>query len=165
MLFNGILQKGTELPLVNTLIEAGSNIDFQPEGAETPLIGAASLGAEEVGIRLLEAGAGPDRRGIFGETALHWAALLGEVRLVKKLIECFDLNRSGLNLEDKKYQSSPLGWAIHGWNHPPGGNCGRYPEVVMLLVASGANVQPDWMETEKVRSSPTVRAALQAASA
>src|SRR5579862_5029714 len=107
MLFEGTLKKGKELPLVDALIQAGSNLDFQSERkADTPLIGAASLGAEDVGIRLLDAGARPEIRGIFGETALHWAALLGEDRLVERLIPDSDVN-----LEDAKYNSSSLGWA------------------------------------------------------
>ena len=115
MLFNGTLEKGKELPLVEALIEAGADLNFQRERedgkkGDTPLIGAASLGAEDVGIRLLDAGAKPDLRGLFGETALHWAALLGEDRLVARLIEGSDLN-----LKDEKYKSPPLGWAIHGW--------------------------------------------------
>lgn len=87
MLFHGTLKKGgTELPLIDALIEAGADLDFQREREDgknsgRPLIGAASLGAEEVGLRLLEAGAKPARRGLFGETGLHWAAFLGEDRL------------------------------------------------------------------------------------
>jgi len=52
-----------------------------------PLNGAASLGAEDVGIRLLAAGARADLLGRFGETALHWAAYLGASRLVDRLIQ------------------------------------------------------------------------------
>ena len=72
MLFSGTLQKGNELPLVEALIQAGADLNFNKDGkSETPLIGAASLGAEDVGLRLLDAGARPDLRGLFGETALH----------------------------------------------------------------------------------------------
>src|SRR5580658_9950874 len=61
MLFEGTLKKGKELPLIEALIEAGSDLDFQKERedgkqSDTPLIGAASLAAEEVGLRLLETG-------------------------------------------------------------------------------------------------------------
>jgi hypothetical protein len=139
MLFEGKLQRGQDLPLVEALIQAGADFDFQRNGkGDTPLIGAASLGAEEVGLRLLEAGARPELRGLFGETALHWAALLGEDRLAGKLIEGADLN-----LKDEKYKSTPLGWAIHGWCDPPAGNRGRQREVVELLVAAGARVDPE----------------------
>lgn len=156
MLFNGVLQKGKELPLVDALLEAGAIVDFRKaEKRETPLIGAASLGAEDVGLRLLGAGAAPELRGDFGETAFHWAALLGEDRLAARLIEGSDLN-----LKDEKYNSSPLGWAVHGWGDPPAGNHGRQREVVVLLVAAGASVEPDWLESEKVRADPAMLAAL-----
>ena len=157
MLFEGKLQRGQELPLIDALIQAGSNLNFQKNGkGDTPLIGAASLGAEEVGLRLLDAGAKPDLRGLFGETALHWAALLGEDRLAERLIPGADLN-----LKDEKYQSPPLGWAIHGWSTPPAGNQGRQREVVMLLVAAGAKVEPEWLESEDGRANPAILAALQ----
>ena len=108
-----------------------------------------------MGLRLLGAGAAPELRGDFGETAFHWAALLGEDRLAARLIEGSDLN-----LKDEKYNSSPLGWAVHGWGDPPAGNHGRQREVVVLLVAAGASVEPDWLESEKVRADPAMLAAL-----
>ena len=157
MLFDNVLQKGKELALVEALIQAGANVNFQPEGKETPLIGAASLGAEEVGLRLLDAGARPELRGGFGETALHWAALLGEDRLAGRLIPATDLN-----LKDEKYKSTPLGWAVHGWCNPPAGNHGRQREVVVLLVAAGAKVELDLLGSEEVRTNPAILAVLSA---
>jgi hypothetical protein len=61
MLFEGKLKRGNELPLIAVLIDAGADLDFQRERedgkkGDTPLIGAASLGAEEVGLKLLHAG-------------------------------------------------------------------------------------------------------------
>ena len=46
MLFEGALQKGKELPLVEALIQAGADLDFQRnredgKKSDTPLIGAA----------------------------------------------------------------------------------------------------------------------------
>ena len=156
MLFNGILQKGKELPLVEALIQAGADLNFNKDGkSETPLIGAASLGAEDVGIFLLDAGARPEPRGLFGETALHWAAMLGQDRLVARLIP-----GSEVDLKDEKYSSPPLGWAIHGWCNPPGGNHGRQVEVVTQLVLAGATVEPGMLE--EVRSSAAMLAALRA---
>jgi len=157
MLFDGTLKKGSELPLVEALIEAGADLDFQTNGkGDTPLIGAASLAAEEVGLRLLEAGARPELTGIFGETALHWAAMLGEARLAGRLVEGTDVNR-----KDEKYKSPPLGWAIHGRYNPPTGNQGKQLEVVALLVAAGARVEPEWLESKQVRADPPMFAALQ----
>jgi uncharacterized protein len=136
MLFKGILPKGSEVALAEALIEAGADLNFQSKRedgkkGDTPLIGAASLGAEDLGIRLLDAGARPELRGLFGETALHWAAMLGEDRLAARLIERSDM--ALLNLKDEKYESPPVGWAIHGWSNPPAGNHGRQQRVVELL--------------------------------
>jgi hypothetical protein len=160
MLFDGTLAKGKEVPLVQALLDAGADLDFQKsredgKKGDTPLIGAASLGAEDIGLRLLAAGANPNLRGLFGETPLHWAAMLGEDRLVAELIK-----GSNVNLRDEKYNSPPLGWAIHGWCSPPAGNHGRQREVVALLVAAGASVEPEWLEREKVQSDPQMFAAL-----
>jgi hypothetical protein len=138
MLFERKLQKGRELPLIDALVQAGANLDFQKDGkGDTPLIGAASLAAEDVGLKLLDAGANPKLRGLFGETALHWAALLGEDRLAARLIEGSDLN-----LKDEKYQSTPLGWALHGASNPPAGNQGHQREVVLLLEEALRNPAP-----------------------
>jgi hypothetical protein len=96
---------------------------------------------------------GPDN--LFGETALHWAALLGEDRLGAELIR-----GSNVNLRDEKYNSPPLGWPIHGWCDPPAGNHSRQREVVALLVAAGASVEPEWLEGERVRADPQMLAPL-----
>jgi uncharacterized protein len=161
MLFEGTLTKGTELPLIEALISAGADLDFQRDGkkgkSDTALIGAASLGVEEVGLRLLNAGARRELRGLFGETALHWAALLGEDRLAARLIEGSDLS-----LRDLKYNSPPLGWAIHGCYDPPAGNVGRQREVAALLVSAGAKVETQWLESEQVRADSAMLAALRA---
>ena len=158
MLFNGTLQKGKDVPLVEVLIQAGADLNFNKDGeSQTPLIGAASLGAEDVGLRLLDAGARPDLRGLFGETALHWAALLGEDRLAARLIQGSDLN-----LKDEKYNSPPLGWAIHGWSDPPAGNHGRQRDVVALLLAAGARVEPAWLASEKVQTDSAILASMKA---
>jgi len=158
MLFAATLKKGKELPLVEALIQAGADLDFQRNGkSDTPLIGAASLGAEEVALRLLDAGARPELRGLFGETALHWAALLGEDRLAGRLI-----GGSDIDLKDEKYRSSPLGWALHGWSNPPAGNQGRQREVVALLIAAGARIESQWLESEQVHADSAMLAALRA---
>jgi len=152
MVFDGTLKRGTALPLIDALIRAGADLDFQRNGkGDTPLIGAASLGAEDVGIRLIEAGADARRRGIFGETALHWAALLGEDRLAQRLIP-----GSEIDLRDEKYNSPPLGWAIHGCYENPKGDQGRQREVASLLIGAGATVEPAWVESNHVQGDPVM---------
>ena len=161
LVFNGVLPKGKEMPLVEALLAAGSDVDFG-KGAkhETSLIGAASLGAEDVGLRLLDAGADPHARGNGGETALHWAALFGELRLVERLIE-----GANLELEDDQYHSTPLGWAMHSVCEPPTdnpANHGHQREVAALLVARGAKVRPEWLQEDAVRVDPQMLSILQA---
>jgi hypothetical protein len=67
---------------------------------------------------------------------------------------------SDINLKDEKYNSPPLGWAIHGWSDPPAGNHGRQREVAALLVSAGARIEPKWLEAENVHADPVMLAAL-----
>lgn len=162
MVFEGALQETLALPLIDALIEAGADLDFQTRREDgrtidTPLIGAASLGAEYVGLQLVIAGARPELRGLFGETALHWASLFGEDRLVAKLIPGSDIN-----LKDEKYNSPPLGWAIHGCYDPPSEKYRKHHEVARLLVEAGATIEPQWLESEQVRGDAAMLAALRA---
>jgi hypothetical protein len=163
VMFAGGLSKNVEIPLVDALIEAGADLNFQRDRedgkkSDTPLIGAASLGAEDIGIRLLDAGARPELLGLFGETALHWAAMLGEARLSARLIE--GQGTYLVNLKDEKYKSPPLGWAVHGWSNPPAGNHGRHREVITLLVAAGAMVERGLLESDGVCNNPAILASL-----
>lgn len=129
MVFGGKLERGKAIPLVDALLEAGSDVNHRAPNGETALIGAASLLAEEVGLRLLEAGADVRARGLFGETALHWAAHVGLERLVEALIA----GGADVHLRDNRYDSTPLGWAKHG---NKGGE--EHRRVAALLVKSGA---------------------------
>jgi hypothetical protein len=156
MIFEGTLKRSAALPLIEGLIQAGADLDFQRDGkGDTPLIGAASLIAEDVGIRLLEAGANARLRGIFGETALHWSALLGEDRLARKLIPVSDID-----LKDQKYNSPPLGWAIHQYFQPLEKSREKQLKVASLLIAAGATVESDCLSSDRVRNDPAMLAAL-----
>ena len=135
MLFDGKLQHGKEMPLVEAMIEAGADL-----GVPSPRT------AHGVPVWLLHPTAEAPRLPLPGwrhRSAAYrpWRspenrALLGQDRLTGRLIEGSDLN-----LKDAKYKSPPLGWAIHGWSDPPAGNRGRQLETVVLLVAAGAMVE------------------------
>jgi uncharacterized protein len=157
-IFEGVLDRTKAVALVDALIEAGSDVNFhKPGDRETPLMGAASLGVEEVGVRLLDGGAAVDIRGLFDETPLHWAANMGLHRLVQRMIE----RGADVNAEDRKYRSSPLGWALHGWMETPAEERrGRHDEVVRMLVTAGAKVKSEWLESDDMRNRPDVIAAL-----
>ena len=95
--------------------------------------------------------------GVFAETPLHWAANMGLHRLVRRMIGA----GADVNAEDRKYQSSPLGWALHGWMETPAEERrGRHDEVVRQLVAAGAQVKSEWLESKEIQARPEVLAAL-----
>jgi len=75
-----------------------------------------------------------------GETGLHWAAYGGYSDIVKLLLK----RKAPVDIKDKRYGATPLGWGLHGWCYPPPeAKRARYHEVIALLVAAGAKVDPD----------------------
>lgn len=156
MLFAGIL-KGTDgTDLIDILLAAGAVCNHQAPNGETALIGAASLSAEAVGLRLLDAGALPDLRGAFQETALHWASFVGLRRLCEGLIQ----KGADVNVRDARYESTPLGWAIHARYTTSPKNPGDHCEVVTALVLAGAIVDPSIFRDERVMADSTMLSAL-----
>lgn len=152
--FDGSLSGGQAVELARALIASGADIDDQNGD---PLNAAASLGATEVGLLLLDAGARPDLRGFFGETALHWAATIGNAVLVQRLLE----KGAPLDVKDEKWDATPTGWALHGWAEPPPpGNHGHHREVVMHLVRAGAVVDPTWLAEAEAAGRADVVSAL-----
>jgi hypothetical protein len=78
------------------------------------LVLAAQLGHAEIVGLLLDAGEDPDRYNPEGlhshSTPLHQAALAGHEAVVRLLAE----RGARLDIKDKIYQGTALGWAIHG---------------------------------------------------
>ena len=75
---------------------------------------AAQHGHTEIVRRLLDAGEDPNRYNPDGNhshsTPLHQAALAGHDAVVRLLVE----RGARLDMKDKIYQATPLGWAVHG---------------------------------------------------
>jgi hypothetical protein len=101
-----------------------------------------------------------------GQTGLHWAAYGGHTTTVTLLLERGAL----VDVKDESYGGSALGWALYGWAEPASeGRRANYGEVVTLLVAAGAAVDPDWLAdpdrgiplVEKIRTDPRMLAALE----
>jgi ankyrin repeat protein len=108
-----------------------------------------------VGLRLLAAGADPCARGLFGATALHWAARLGQPTLVEALI----VAGADIDLKDATYASSTLGWAVHARATKSHEDRGDPLACVRLLVAAGATVEPRWLASDAVKADAALLAA------
>lgn len=70
----------------------------------TPLHAAAASGNVLVANTLIEVGADPDARNIFGNTPLHIACLNGHVNLCQELIYC----KAAINAVNLKGQVIPV---------------------------------------------------------
>jgi len=127
--FEGAVASGGEMARV--LIAAGADLDY---ASGDPLNAAVSLGALDVAFLLIDAGADVTLRGPFaGETALHWAALIGADALVARLIEA----GAPLDVEDTRWHATPLGWAEHGLREEKlPANQHRHHETIALLRAA-----------------------------
>ena len=72
-----------------------------------------------------------------GGTALHWAAWHGRVEVVRALLAA----GAQVNVRDRTYGSSPIGWAAHGST-----NCRSadddYAAIVDLLLDAGSEREP-----------------------
>jgi len=135
--FRGLATQDQALAMADVLLDAGVSPDrVYARSGDTFLIAAASLGAEKVGQRLVQRGADVTRRGLFGATALHWAAIMGLDHLSDALLEA----GAEFEVRDSQYNCTPVEWALHGWTEGTKGSRDRIPRVARLLVERGARV-------------------------
>jgi ankyrin repeat protein len=87
---------------------------------------------------MLVAGLPADGTGQHGATPLHWAAFHGNVEMIRTLLN--HPHRPPLEVTDADFQSTPLGWAIHGSEHGWHRRKGDYAGVVELLIDAGASL-------------------------
>ena len=84
--------------------------------------------------RLLDAGWPVEAAGTQGETALHWAAWHGDRALVEDLIR----RGAPLEVRERRFGGTPLGWALHGSTNAWPKDEGDHAGVVTALLAAGA---------------------------
>jgi Ankyrin repeats (3 copies) len=78
------------------------------------------------------------------QTGLHWAAIGPHIQTVKVLLR----HGSPLDVRDASFDGTPLGWTIYGWSQQPDdADRSRYYDVIALLVAVGAPVEPQWLSS------------------
>jgi len=142
--FSGIYSDEEGVKLARIFLEHGANVNGfgLVEGRDTPLIAAASLVAEQVGLLYLDHGADIHHAGTHGGTALHWAAWLGCDKLVERLIGAgADIHRRCID-----FGSTPLIWGVHGYKFKEGQYRRRHIDCVRLLLAAGAEKQVSSIE-------------------
>jgi ankyrin repeat protein len=137
--FAGKISDEDAIVIAKILLAHRANIDGYKAAGDnnTPLIAAASILAEKLGIFYIEQGADifyADPRD--GATALHWASYCGRDKLVTRLIEA----GADINQRDKTYCSTPMGWALHVLANEKTGNLYHQHECVKLLVKAGADL-------------------------
>lgn len=122
--------------LAKIFLEYGADINGYNDGS--PLLAAASLHAEQLGIFYIDNGADiniTDKND--NASSLHWAAFCGRDKLVDKLIK----SNAALDEPDKTYQSTPLGWAIHCLSSNDVGNRHNQLTCIKLLLQAGAKIK------------------------
>ncbi|MFL6604987.1 MAG: ankyrin repeat domain-containing protein [Steroidobacteraceae bacterium] len=132
---HGWLTNGKEGEIAELLLAHGAAISGR-EGRESPLIGAASLGAERVSRVLIKAGAKLESTSVFGARALHWAAWIGTLSTVELLIS----NGADIEAKCSEFQATPLFWAVHGYG--PNGPKDKKDQIgaARLLLNAGAKI-------------------------
>lgn len=135
--FAGKMTDDEAISLAEILLQYGANIDGNKVDG-TPLLAAASLHAEQLGIFYIDHGA--DINFTYRNdkaSALHWAAFCGRDRLVDKLIN----SNAVLDEPDISYQCTPLGWAAHCLMSNDRGNKRNQSACIKLLLRAGADIK------------------------
>ncbi|GAB3999696.1 hypothetical protein GCM10028807_50650 [Spirosoma daeguense] len=135
--FSKIYSDDEAVELATLFLDYGANVDGGQlvNNHDTPLVAAASLQAEKVGMLYIEKGAAINHPGCNGGTALHWAAWTGRDKLVERLIE------AGADIHKRctEFQSTPLLWAVHGHKFGGPDNQHNQTQCVRLLLNAGAD--------------------------
>ena len=127
------------IEIAKILLDFGANVDGDKikENKDTPLLAAASLHAEQLGIFYIENGADIHYAGRHdGATALHWAAFCGRDKLVEKLIR----EKVTIDQRDTSYNSTPLVWAIQPLMTEDKSNTCHQVSCIKLLLKAGADI-------------------------
>lgn len=151
--FEQTISQDDALPMAQALLDHGAdpNEVFAQNG-DSVLISAVSLSCDAIANLLLDRGADAAHRGVFGSTAIHWAAIMGMPNMTNRLIPVSDLE-----LEDLQYQATPLDWAVQGAIAPPPGAHKQSHETITTLIAAGSPISSDWATNPDVSANAALK--------
>lgn len=131
------------------LLRARPDLAQQLSPEEVAKLPFAAQNNNVEGVRLmLDAGWPLDARGQHGATALHWAAFHGNPEMTRVILA----HHPPLELTDRDYRGTPLGWAIHGSLNGWHSSTGDYARVVELLLDAGAKAPESLKEVRASRA-------------
>ena len=128
-------EQAVEMAKVFLMHGADVHGGVKEDGKDSPLVAAASLYADQVGILLVNNGADIHHAGCHGGTALHWAGWCGRPVLLERLIE----EGASINRLCRDFVSTPLFWTIHGYRSGERKNATGYLACVKMLLDAGAD--------------------------
>jgi ankyrin repeat protein len=96
---------------------------------------------------MLAIGLPVDARSQHDATVLHWAAFHGNAEMVDLILR----QNPPLEVTDRDFQSTPLGWAIHGSEHGWQREKGNYAASVAALLRAGSKPPPTAAGSAEVR--------------
>jgi uncharacterized protein len=135
VVFSGLYPEETGLEMAKIFLKHGAEVNpVVPDGKDSPLTAACSLGCDAIALLYIDHGARVDHRGCHGGTALHWSAWCGRDVLVERLVRM----HSDINQLCTDFKSTPLFWAIHGHRFSRE-NKFHQVECARILLAHGAD--------------------------
>ncbi|HXJ61780.1 MAG TPA: ankyrin repeat domain-containing protein [Verrucomicrobiae bacterium] len=107
-----------------------------PAGVRRHIAHAARNNKADVVRLMLKAGLPVDALGQHHATPLHWAAFHGNAQMTRDILR----HHPPLEVKDADFQSTPLGWAMHGSEHGWYCRTGDYGGTVDALLEAGAQL-------------------------
>lgn len=132
----GYYSEATGIEMARIFLNYGAELNTDaPPGKDSPLTAACSLRCDQLALFYIQQRARIDHQGCHGGTALHWAAWCGRDVIVEKLVTM----NPDINLRCIDFKSTPLFWAIHGYQF--GGKENRHQQLncARILLAHGAD--------------------------
>jgi ankyrin repeat protein len=121
--------------LVDSLLRSDSALVSKLSPADQRQIAHAARNNDLAAVRLmLRAGWPVDARSQHGATALHWAAWHGNAEMARLVLA----HNPPLEQFDDDFQSTPLGWAVHGSENGWHRDNGDYANTLEQVLKAGA---------------------------